>query len=142
MRRNTSIDLLAKIDPSVGLFSCWPFLGCLMPNGHGRVKRVGRNVLPHRWSYEHHYGVKLDSQTIIRHKCDNPACCNPLHLEPGTQADNVRDRDERGRQYKISEAELARMHQLRAAGWTQSAIGKELGWHQATISIWLRKSSA
>lgn len=32
-----------------------------------------------------------------RHKCDNPPCCRPSHLEDGTHADNMRDRKERGR---------------------------------------------
>ena len=36
----------------------------------------------------------------MRHKCDNPKCLNPEHLEIGTQSDNTKDRDERNRTYK------------------------------------------
>jgi hypothetical protein len=32
-----------------------------------------------------------------RHKCDNPPCCRPSHLENGTHADNMRDKSKRGR---------------------------------------------
>ena len=28
---------------------------------------------------------------IVRHKCHNKLCCNPKHLEQGSNADNVRD---------------------------------------------------
>lgn len=31
------------------------------------------------------------------HSCDNPPCCNPKHLRWGTQRDNVKDAQERGR---------------------------------------------
>lgn len=34
----------------------------------------------------------------ICHRCDNPRCCNPKHLFPGTPADNVHDMLNKGRQ--------------------------------------------
>lgn len=36
----------------------------------------------------------------IRHKCDNPSCCNIEHLEIGTAKDNARDKVKRNRSRK------------------------------------------
>lgn len=48
---------------------------------------------------------------IVRHRCDNPPCINPDHLELGTDADNVRDMDERGRRTTLR-GEQAVNHKL------------------------------
>ena len=50
----------------------------------------------HRVSYEMANGPIPDG-LIIRHKCDNPNCVNPKHLESGTQKDNMLDASFRGR---------------------------------------------
>lgn len=47
-----------------------------------------------RYIYEQKYG-KIPKGMVIRHKCDNPNCCNIEHLEIGTQKDNTRDLIER-----------------------------------------------
>ena len=45
---------------------------------------------------------------VIRHKCDNPRCINPEHLEPGSYKDNMQDMKERGRERKLRGQEHAR----------------------------------
>lgn len=34
----------------------------------------------------------LQADTVVRHKCDNPFCFNPVHLQQGTRAENNADR--------------------------------------------------
>lgn len=54
------------------------------------VLRVGtKQVRAHRLSFFLHYGYWPE---VCRHRCDNPPCYNPTHLEDGTVADNNRDK--------------------------------------------------
>jgi hypothetical protein len=64
--------------------------------GYGIVG-VGRTSrLAHRVAYELARG-KITGGRLLRHTCDNPACCEPTHLVPGSDADNVADCIARGR---------------------------------------------
>jgi hypothetical protein len=69
-------------------------------HGYGRftiyrgVKRV--RILTHRLSYKLATGID-PGRDKIRHRCDTPPCVTPDCLEPGTQADNIRDAVSRGR---------------------------------------------
>jgi hypothetical protein len=67
--------------------------------GYGRVAHNGEPRFAHRIAYCEHHGLKLADidGKVVRHRCDNPPCVNPAHLELGTQADNCRDRSVRGR---------------------------------------------
>ena len=87
--------------------------GCLICTSHtyNLNKRTGMTYLRywdsekkeytllHRYIYEKFYGA-IPENLIVRHKCDNPKCCNPLHLELGTRLENNRDRVVRNRSAK------------------------------------------
>lgn len=75
---------------------CWLWRGCVDSSGYGLVRIDGRLVKAHRYAYERARGA-IPPGLVVRHRCDVRRCCNPDHLETGTQADNMRDRDERGR---------------------------------------------
>lgn len=74
---------------------CWEFQGSRLPGGYG-VARNGATVLCHRVAFEAANGPIPDGM-VVRHTCDNPPCCNPDHLELGTQSENILDMFERGR---------------------------------------------
>lgn len=81
---------------------CWPWSAGKC-NGYGRysVARKGRN--PHSFSAHRvafYLWCRQDPGGLsVCHTCDNPICCNPSHLFLGTNADNVRDKVSKGRQY-------------------------------------------
>ena len=68
-------------------------------DGYGILRHNGKTVKAHRLAYCQSHGMNLEDIVgkVVRHKCDNPSCVNPEHLELGTQADNNRDRAERNR---------------------------------------------
>lgn len=75
---------------------CWEWTANALKSGYGRFKLDGKQMYAHRVAYELMVGL-IPPGVKVRHKCDNPPCVNPDHLELGTHADNMRDRDERGR---------------------------------------------
>jgi hypothetical protein len=78
-------------DRSGGPDACWPWTGYLNALGYGQkydpVRRAQMGA--HRWVYEQEIGT-IDSNLQLDHLCRNPACCNPKHLEPVTQKENIR----------------------------------------------------
>ncbi len=83
---------------------CWNWPGALNQSGYGQI---GRNLggapkvaLCHRLSWEMHKGP-IPPDLWVLHKCDNRRCCNPDHLFLGTNADNIRDRDQKGRHARL-----------------------------------------
>lgn len=71
--------------------ACWIWTGARRGK-YGTYRQVGS----HRIAYELVNGPIPDN-LLIRHRCDNPLCCNPAHLEPGTNQDNTNDALQRGR---------------------------------------------
>jgi hypothetical protein len=79
---------------------CWLWAAAKTSTGYGNVRMGGGPRKAHREAYEAEHGAGSADGLVVRHKCDTRLCVNPDHLELGTQADNVRDRDERERQAK------------------------------------------
>ena len=69
--------------------SCWVWTGAHMNKGYGTFSIDGRNVRVHRWVYEQLVGL-IPTGLVLDHLCRRRDCVNPAHLEPVTNAENVR----------------------------------------------------
>jgi len=80
-------------------------------SGYGKRWWQGKVCRAHRVAYVEEKGIDLKDidGLVVRHKCDNPACINPNHLELGTQKDNLRDMAERGRSTRGEAGHFAKL---------------------------------
>ena len=80
---------------------CWIWTG-ESRDGYGRFKKPAARkdkreyISAHRYSFTRFNGAIPDGMCVC-HSCDVPACVNPDHLWLGTHADNVSDRNAKGR---------------------------------------------
>lgn len=80
---------------------CLEWNGCLNTDGYPRIAYKGNlNTKVHRLAAELHYGEVITGR-VVRHTCDNTKCINPLHLLLGTVKDNMQDRGDRNRTYRV-----------------------------------------
>lgn len=130
---------------------CWNWTAFKNEHGYGILSIMYENkyikIKAHRLSYYIHN--KIDPmEMVVRHKCDNPACCNPNHLVLGTQQDNVDDMKERGRmavgekysKSKRTEAEVLEIRRLFNEGVSRKDIADKFNIPRSSvISLILRR---
>lgn len=134
---------LSRLDQR-GPDECWPYLAkASTRSGHVQLWANGRQLLAHRYAYEHFIGP-IPEGLLVCHRCDNPPCCNPAHLFLGTVADNNADRDRKGRQRSVTGEDhgnttltadqVRAIRRALAEGTPQRRIAEAYGVHQGTIS--------
>ena len=98
---------------------CWEWLGAKFSTGYGHIQFHTHTVRVHRLAWEIANGPIPKGMQVLHH-CDNRSCCNPNHLFLGVDADNMADRDAKGRQArgeqngqaKLAEQDIHRIRHL------------------------------
>jgi DNA-binding transcriptional regulator YiaG len=129
-----------QIDKETG---CWNWIGYKDKDGYGKAKVDGKFLRMHRLSYMMQNGIEdLPATVLVRHSCDNPACCNPEHLLSGDKQDNSNDMKERKRQTlgernpnsRLTESDVLEIRKLIAEGMRQQAVADRYGVSNQTVS--------
>lgn len=71
---------------------CWLWLASTRSTGYGRYWTGERYESAHRYAYEQTVGP-IPTGLVIDHLCRVRLCCNPAHMEPVTNRENVRRGD-------------------------------------------------
>ncbi len=119
-------DLLSYTAPNG---ECLEWTRCLNTDGYPRISWKGSsNGKVHRIVYELATGIDPVGR-VVRHTCDNPKCINPNHLLIGSEVDNVKDRVERGRTFKVITGEIVKRvkYLLQFDGLSQKEIALIVG---------------
>ena len=79
---------------------CWLWTAAKDANGYGKysIAKIG-NFRAHRLSLMYR-GITIPKGYVVMHKCDNPSCVNPEHLQVGTIQENNLDKLTKNRQSK------------------------------------------
>ena len=85
--------LLRRTDPSLN--GCWLWSGHRDSKGYGQIKLDGRAVWVHRLAYAVFNGGQVPDGLTVHHRCGNPGCLNPEHLELLTNSDNAAEGNRR-----------------------------------------------
>ncbi len=127
---------------------CWEWTSTTH-NGYGQFESGGISMPAlkskkrgaHQVSYEAYHGA-IPKGLVVRHTCDNPLCINPDHLILGTQADNVSDREARGRRKDINGEQIGTAKltsddilKIRSSSEPLSVLAERYGVHKSNISL-------
>lgn len=134
---------------------CWPWQGYVnKKSGRPELRiRVGNGKSVRMIASRAALTVKLNRMLqpapaeMACHVCDNELCCNPAHLWPGTNAENLADMASKGRSLsgqdnpnaRFSDEEVAHIQKLHADGMTQKQLRGRYGISKSTMSHLIRR---
>ena len=142
-RRNKPNDVFKWIDLNpIPPSTCWLWKGSVSDKGIGYFQIGGKKIISYRlvyWIMNPNWDIN-NSREVIRHGCtdthgnpvDNPLCCRPDHLTPGTHEENMMDMMLRGRRGLTKDAvrdilDLGSEEKKKEMGLTHDEIARLVG---------------
>jgi hypothetical protein len=127
-----------------GLDDCWEWKAGRFPEGYGQFYFDDTSKYAHRVAWKFIYG-DIPPGIKVLHHCDNPPCCNPIHLFLGTHTDNMRDKLNKHRENmpkgekhgmaKLTEKDVKKIRELYQTGnYLQREIADIFNVSQALVS--------
>ena len=109
--------------------------------GYGHVRVRSKLWLVHRFVYTKFFG-EIPEGLIVMHRCDNPSCINPEHLNLGSHLLNVLDKEAKGRgnqgsanpRAKLTDLQVEAIRERYAKGNVSLAqLGRDYGVNRSCI---------
>jgi len=133
---------------------CHNWTGAKKPTGYGNIRINSKYKLSHRVAWEIENG-EIPQGLIVMHICDNPCCCNPMHLVLGTSKQNTADMIKKGRSgmkknkacgerngnSKMKIDDVVNVSTLYKTGISQANIAKIYGVSQTNIGNIINKKT-
>ena len=117
---------------------CWLWTGSCSRDGYGHFIFERKIWKTHRLMYLHCFGELPEKPLVVRHKCKPKNCCNPDHLEPGTQRENNLDKHRDGTMpTKLTAEQVLEIRQRSTENQRELAL--EYGVTQTNISQIIRR---
>lgn len=127
---------------------CWEWIGTVeegeFASPYPQTNYDGKKYRVHRLAYTLLKGPIPDGKMLL-HSCDNPKCCNPDHLRPGTHQENMQDVVDRCRRLgmlagedngraKLTQEIADIIRERYSSGETQQQIADSYGISQHAVS--------
>jgi hypothetical protein len=127
---NTIEHIFRNLNKTSNPNGCWEWTGA-KHRGYGVTRYDSKCWGAHRLAYTVWCGA-IPTGMSVCHRCDNPSCCNPLHLWLGTEKDNAVDRNNKQRNArgdKIHQSKLLPKDvlEIRASSLSVSNLAKQYG---------------